>query len=411
MSARSSEQAWRDGLKEAMELACHWLTDICQIKAEPENPGERPYDHPHKRWTGAFREYRAADREWVLFAPIWHTGQTVKALVMADGILDDAALMASARLGVEFIRANRITSGDDAGLILSHEGSPFEIVRTPGMLECADGLIHFAEATGEEEWWDVVIQSLGWILRKAHVPGEGMLRNIYNPSAKQFESYAITTDPNGGKPTLDDGIFMKAFLKTGDPRYRDVAVEIADRLLREEHPPGNWIHFGPSSVERGSEHPRHAYWYGLPMLDMYHITHDQIYLKQAIRSGEWYLNAMRHDGGLFRGTYIDGKTDSFGLAASGSACAAIFWTRLYEELGDERAIPAIRLALDFLMMMQLRAPDDPNLRGAIIEKILPPDGTDRSLLLIRDLGTIFFVQAAAQLLSRNSLTDKVAAQG
>ena len=34
---------------------------------------------------------------------------------------------------------------------------------------------------------------------------------------------------------------------------------------------------------------------------------------------------------------------------------------------------------------------DPNLRGAVLEKVLPPDGTDRLPYRVRDLGTIFFL--------------------
>jgi hypothetical protein len=48
--------------------------------------------------------------------------------------------------------------------------------------------------------------------------------------------------------------------------------------------------------------------------------------------------------------------------------------------------------------MQFVEPSDPNLKGCILEKVLEPDGTDRSPYYIRDLGTIFFAQAAAQLL-------------
>jgi len=47
------------------------------------------------------------------------------------------------------------------------------------------------------------------------------------------------------------------------------------------------------------------------------------------------------------------------------------------------------------MKMQFTNPEDPNLKGAILEKVLPPDGTDRSPYHIRDLGTIFFIQAAS----------------
>ena len=42
------------------------------------------------------------------------------------------------------------------------------------------------------------------------------------------------------------------------------------------------------------------------------------------------------------------------------------------------------------------------LRGAILEKVLPPDGTDRSPYHIRDLGTIFFVIAAEKYLELTS---------
>ncbi len=58
-------------------------------------------------------------------------------------------------------------------------------------------------------------------------------------------------------------------------------------------------------------------------------------------------------------------------------------------------------------MMQLTNPADPNLRGAIIEKILPPDGTDRNPIHLRDLATIFHIQAAATTLQLN-LTPKLA---
>ena len=45
---------------------------------------------------------------------------------------------------------------------------------------------------------------------------------------------------------------------------------------------------------------------------------------------------------------------------------------------------------------------DPNLKGAILEKVLPPDGTDRLPYHLRDLGTTFFVQAASR-----SLIDEI----
>jgi hypothetical protein len=56
--------------------------------------------------------------------------------------------------------------------------------------------------------------------------------------------------------------------------------------------------------------------------------------------------------------------------------------------------------------MQFTCPADPWLKGVILEKVLPVHdgwsrkGGDDSPYYIRDLGTIFFVQAAAQYLNR-----------
>ncbi len=107
---------------------------------------------------------------------------------------------------------------------------------------------------------------------------------------------------------------------------------------------------------------------------------------------------MRRDGGIFRNTYTDFTTDSFGHATSGAACAVIMFLEYYDETGDGEILPFIEKGLKFCMSMQFTNPADPNLKGAILEKVLPPDGTDRSPYYLRDLSTIFFIQAAAHYL-------------
>jgi hypothetical protein len=73
-----------------------------------------------------------------------------------------------------------------------------------------------------------------------------------------------------------------------------------------------------------------------------------------------------------------------------------------EATGDPEIEIHLERALGFCMKMQFTNTADPNLPGCILEKIKPPDGTDASPYHIRDLGTIFFVQAAAQTLSRST---------
>lgn len=193
-------------------------------------------------------------------------------------------------------------------------------------------------------------------------------------------------------------MFLKAYHYTGNPEFRRIFYETANRLLKEEEPPGNWIRFTPCNVETGSIHPRHAYWWGRPMLMAYRDSGEAKYLECAIRSGQWYIDAQRVDGGLFRGTYRNFKTDSFGHATSGIACASILWHELWEITGDDRWLKSIEKAMAYCMKMQFRNTKDSNLQGAILEKVLPPDGTDSSPYHIRDLGTIFFIQAASRIL-------------
>jgi hypothetical protein len=104
---------------------------------------------------------------------------------------------------------------------------------------------------------------------------------------------------------------------------------------------------------------------------------------------------MRKDGGIFRNTYVDFNTTSFGHATSGSACAAILMMRLKKEFGEMCFDSYIDQAMQFCMKMQLCNVNDKNMRGAILEKVLDPNGTDRHPYHIRDLGTIFFIQAAS----------------
>ena len=135
------------------------------------------------------------------------------------------------------------------------------------------------------------------------------------------------------------------------------------------------------------------------MIDAFRDSHDPRYLACARRAGEWYQNALRLDGGLFRGTRRDFKTDSFGHATSGIACAALLWEELWKETHDETWLDSIRTGLYFCLMMQFRDVHDPNLQGALIEAVDAPNGSDVSPYYLRDLSTIFFVQAVARLLT------------
>ena len=132
------------------------------------------------------------------------------------------------------------------------------------------------------------------------------------------------------------------------------------------------------------------------MAEMYRETGDRRYRELFFRSVHWYERAIRRDGGLFRSTYTDFNTESFGHAASGSACAALCFIERAKFGERERFMELAERCISFCARMQLTSASDPALNGVIIEKILPPDGSDRCPYYIRDLGTIFFIQATAE---------------
>jgi hypothetical protein len=238
--------------------------------------------------------------------------------------------------------------------------------------------------------------ALDWVARKAWLRGRGLFLDLYDPAAKAFIERGYLVE---GRPLLDDAVFLTGHECSGNPVFRDIAVETADQLLRDEGPPGNWIKHPPCLPHLDRIHPRQAYWWGRPMLAMFHGTGDRRYLECFTRSVRWYVGALRTDGGLFRNTRSDFNTESFGHATSGVACAALMFLDHHEETGDGSVTEPLVRGLRYGLNMQFTRPADPNLKGCILEKVRPPNGTDASPYYLRDLGTIFFIQALSRYLA------------
>lgn len=403
-AGKVGQQLDRAVLTGAVAAACDWMTRVAQMKSDTLSAEHNSHKLEHQHWRGALRgEYRASTREWDFFCPMWHTGQAIKALVWAARALNRPDLLDAARLGAEFIAAERSTdrSSPQYGLLFAFEDFG-DKVSTSAVLESLDGLFVLSDATGDEQYAEWAKAAAEYEGRHSYL-GDGLFRDQFDVEKLTYMPPALDAK-KPGRPLNDDAIFLKAAARGGKPELRAIFYEVAERLLREEDPPGNWIAFGPCNAATGMIHPRQAYWWGLPMIDAFRDSHDPRYLACARRAGEWYQNAMRLDGGLFRGTRRDFKTDSFSHAISGVACAVILWVELWKETHDESWLASIRDGLNFCQAMQLRKVSDPNLQGAVIEGVEAPDGTDASPYYVRDIASIFFVQAASRV-----LIDKVPA--
>jgi hypothetical protein len=397
-TGKAEQQLNRAALASAVSAACDWITGVAQVKMDSLSREHNSHKLEHRHWRGALRgEYRASTHQWDFFCPVWHTGQAVKALVWAAQALNRPDLLDAARLSAGFIGADRITdqSSPHYGLIFAFEDFG-DKVSTSAVLESLDGLFLLSDATGDGRYAELAQSSVAYEARHSYL-GDGLFRDRFD--VKNLTPVPLPADADKpGRPLNDDAIFLKAAARGGKPELHTIFYEVAERLLREEDPPGNWIGFGPCNAATGMIHPRQAYWWGLPMIDAFRDSRDPRYLACARRAGQWYQNAMRLDGGLFRGTRRDFKTDSFSHATSGVACAVILWEELWKETHDETWLASIRTGMNFCLSMQLRNVLDPNLQGAVIEGVEAPDGSDASPYYLREIVTIFFVQAASRVL-------------
>jgi len=395
---KAAEPLDRAALTKAAAEACEWLTGVAQMKSDALAGENNSHKLEHHHWRGALRgEYRASTRQWDFFCPVWHTGQAVKALIWASQALQRPDLLEAARLGAEFIGAERIAdrAHPHYGLIYAFEDFG-DRASTSAILEAVDGLWLLTDATGDRRYAEWANDAAAWVARYAY-RRDGLFRDQFDVKTWRHVPAPPSAD-KPGRPLNDDAILLKAGVRANKPELKEIFYEVAERLLREEDPPGNWIGFGPCNAKTGMIHPRQAYWWGRPMMDAYRDSRDPRYLDCARRAGEWYQQAMRLDGGLFRGTRRDFATESFEHATSGVACAALLWVQLWKETREQTWIDSIRTGLRFCLNMQFHQASDSNLKGAVIESVEAPDGTDASPYHLRDLSTIFFVQAAARVM-------------
>ncbi|OHB53510.1 MAG: hypothetical protein A2Y12_18025 [Planctomycetes bacterium GWF2_42_9] len=404
----------KNDLIEPMQMACDWLSDIAQIKHKKiADEGDNVASlFKYDDYRGALKgEYLPAYKMWSDFCPIWHTGQAVVALLEAYKILKDEKLITSAKAGVDFIMRNRNTdkSSDDYGLIYAYEGSQ-GFLNTSAIIESLSALIDFSQYSGDNSYLQAAEDVCNWIVKKMWREDKSLFIDLYKngevvPSAYRGDEL--------GRPLADDAIFLKVGRICKNDRLVEIFYKVLARLIKDENPAGNWVKYEPNDVRTGKIHPRHAYWWGLPFLDAYLDSKDERYLQTAERAAMWYVKAQRTDGGIIRPTYLDFNTNSFGHATSGSACAVKFWCRMWAQTQNQHWLEPIKKGIDFCLKMQMKTPKDSNLKGGIIEKIIMPNqsfpfpsvssfgvkpkNSDDSLIYIRDLGTIFFVQAICEV--------------
>lgn len=396
-----------DLTRRLMTHGAHWLAHTARIRSDADRY-EDPRDYPHNGYRGAIRnEYDTKTKRWLLNGPVWHSGQAIRSLLAAHRHLGDPPLLDAALDMGRYVVANIVDAPGQPnhGLLLAYEGENFT-VNNQTVFETLLGLIDLGAATGDASWTRAAQRAADFTLRGFH-ENEGLIYDHYHVARAEFIRDADNAYP--GRPLLDGCALVELAAATGEKRYERVFLAMAERALREEHPSGNWMKFPPWHPDSGRMHIRTSWWWGYPLVKAYDLTKEQRFWDGFVRVGDWYLAQQNLDGGFYYSPLISGKHVSFGFATSGAAVSSIIWSELFARTGESKYRDAVNRSFGFLLAAQFSpAAADPDIRGALWETPNPPDGTECPGFYIRDIATIFAIQAADRALATDGLLQDVA---
>lgn len=398
-----------EGRREQCEVALRrgaaWLIEQAQVPVGGREvaPFDDPLGYPHGDYAGAIRtEYDTKTGHWGINGPTWHAGQAIRALLVAERRLGDERCHAAAVAAAEFMLRERLADPDPqagspvAGMLLTYEGDAVHANVEVGF-EGINGWLDLHEATGDARWLAAARRAADAYCL-GYLPNERLMRDHYHVATRQF--VGDPDNPNPGRAMLDDATLARLARLTGEARYGDLYLAMADRLLEEEGPRGTWLRFPPWKPEQGRVHGRKSWWWGWPLLAAHDLAAERgqadagRYLDGAIRAAEWYLAGQNLDGGAYYTPNAAGLHNSYGLCTSVSAVSILFWADLWRRTGEDRWLVGIRRAVGYLLRTQF-ADDvaDPNVRGAFFESPNKPDGSLAPGFQVRDIATVFGIRA------------------
>jgi hypothetical protein len=421
-------------LYKAMGSACDWLVSKQILTAQLPSSichSKKPIGD----WRGAFvGDYKATrgleHKGGCVFSPemgpFWHVGQAAKALSLASSAAVPEGVPAghtdaprkhwkeASELAGDFL----LRQIREDGLVVGAMENSNKFPQTSTALEGLDALFVLANLTSNSTLKHIYVEagvtSANWYANNVWVNGTGLMWDFWDLDRDApvtngtFDYFRL---PLPQLPAPDDGSLIDAWVAAGRPLAADSPLlpaydDMLERLLRDEHPHGNWDAYLLCDGRSDVLCHRRAYWWGgIPFLKSYEQTGNATHLDAAARVGEWYLLAQRLDGGVFRQTTADGRTKSFGLANSAAAAAAIVWMLLFQATGNRTWLDPAARTLEFLLTQQIRNASDPMLEGAMIESVsAPPGGTDEPPWFVRDIASTFAIHAFAMLLKTDDTT-------
>ena len=382
LRADPGQQVTREQVRQALVSGARYAADFL---IGPDGKARGDYDMIAGRWYD--------------YEPAWHTGQVIFGLVEAYRVTGDQTFLAAARragdwwIGLEFKEPHKL-----AGLINAYHGDRLgRLINVTTITDGTNGLFELSRATGDPRYADTATRSGRWLLANTYIPDEGLFYNIIDPDTGQVwkdksphhKDVANPTLLQVARPNSEGYLFKDMCAHTGDRRYCQVFLDVADKLLDRQGAHGMWMDFEPNHPDKGRFHPRFNLWYAESLLEAYDLTGKRAYLEAALATARGMARAQQKSGVIHYVNYLDGRTDRSSLTGSAVSFAGVVWLRLqgygvggeFEDNIDRavRWVIAHRFAEDH---------PDPNLRGAFLEtRLRTTQGKPR--LRMRDIATAF----------------------
>jgi len=353
---------------------------------QPNGKGRIEYDLIAGRW----RDYEVH----------WHTAQTAFGLLAAYELTGEPNYLAAAiRAGDWWISTEFEPPHPFAGLVnAAHNDRLGALINMTTITDGTNAIFELSRVTGNPKYAEAAVRSGDWLLEHAYLPEEGLFYNIFDPDSGEVwtdrsphhrdigpEDIKVT---QVARPNSEGYLYADMCRFTGDQRYCDVFLAVADKKIERQHANGLWMDFEPNDPDSGRIHPRFNIWLAEAQLEAFELSGKKRYLRSALATGRAMARLQDREGTIFYRNFADGRTQKTDYTGSAVAFSGLLWLRL-EAAGYDEFSSNIERSAGWLLDNQFDAyHPDANLRGAFLNTRVRR--TDNGVAIYqRDIGTSF----------------------
>ncbi len=348
-------------------------------------------------------DYSLLDGTWFDYEPAWHTGQIINGLLEVYKVTkNDRYLAAAKKAGDWWVGLEIKDNPKFAGMVRAIHGDGVNFIVCATVTDGTPGLFNLYRLTKDKRYADVPTSAGEWMLKNFYLPKEGMFYDRADPETGEVfkEKNPVKKEKGQGlnavaRPNNEGSLYKDMYEYTGDPKYKEVFLNLCESLLAKQGPEGLWMQFPPNDESKGSVHPRFNLWYAESLIEGYELTKNASYLEAAKKTIAFCTKFQKKDGTYYYENYLDGNSNQNSVTGSTVAMLGVLWIRLRSLGTGEQFEQNIERSARWLIANRFAANHpDRNLAGATLNLRTRMKGGG-IYITQRDLGTSFAMRFLA----------------